>query len=109
MSGQTPAPVTTTSYNLAGSSSVRHALLGVVPNGRYSVTLNNGVVSVAQSAAGDKIACMNEVAAFADQIAKLRVELLRRHGEAVRAAGIDLVIAQNAQRWPPEGKMREAR
>jgi hypothetical protein len=62
-----------------------------------------------QRAAGDKIACMNEVEAFADQIAKLCVELLRRDREAVRAAGIDLVIAENAQRWPPEGKMREAR
>jgi hypothetical protein len=62
-----------------------------------------------QRAAEDKIARMNEVEAFADEIAKLRVELLRRHREAVRAARIDLVIAKNAQRWPPEGKVRKAR
>jgi hypothetical protein len=63
-SGQTPAPITSTSYNLAGSSSVRHALLGLVPNARYAVTLNNGVVSVAQSAAGDKTASPSGVLFF---------------------------------------------
>jgi hypothetical protein len=63
-SGQTPAPITSTSYNLAGSSSVRHALLGVVPGARYSVTLSNGVVSVAQNAAGDRTASPSGVLYF---------------------------------------------
>jgi hypothetical protein len=63
-SGQTPAPITSTSYTLAGSSSVRHALLGVVPSARYSVTLSNGVVSVAQNAAGDKTASPSGVLYF---------------------------------------------
>ncbi|HEY6843877.1 MAG TPA: hypothetical protein VI391_06895, partial [Thermoanaerobaculia bacterium] len=51
--GQVPAPMTSTSYR---SSADTHTLMGVVPGGRYSVTLADGVVRVDQSAVGDTIA-----------------------------------------------------
>ncbi len=54
--GQTPAPVTSTSFNFAGSGAVSHTLMGLVPAALYSVVLTNGVVHVDQSAAGNRTA-----------------------------------------------------
>ncbi|MEO6324888.1 MAG: hypothetical protein ABIT01_05580 [Thermoanaerobaculia bacterium] len=55
-SGQVPAPITSTSYNVAGSALVSHTLLGVVPGARYSVVSAGGVVQISQSPAGDRTA-----------------------------------------------------
>jgi hypothetical protein len=50
--GQTPAPITSTSYNVSGAGPVSHTLLGLVPNGHYAATLSAGVMQIDQSAAG---------------------------------------------------------
>jgi hypothetical protein len=50
--GQTPPPVTSTSYAWSGSPQAIHTLLGMVPGGRYSVAAAGGVVSVSAAAAG---------------------------------------------------------
>jgi len=54
--GQVPAPITSTSYNFAGSGAGSHTLTGVVPGALYSVVLTNGVVIVGQSPTGNKTA-----------------------------------------------------
>jgi hypothetical protein len=55
-SGQVPAAITSTSYNVTASGTVSHTLLGVVPNALYSVVFTNGVVQVNQSAQGSTVA-----------------------------------------------------
>jgi len=62
--GQTPSPVASTSYTFPGSGPVSHTLMGLVPGARYSVVLTNGVVSVNQSATGDKTASAAGVLQF---------------------------------------------
>ncbi|HEV8130601.1 MAG TPA: hypothetical protein VGQ81_05085, partial [Acidobacteriota bacterium] len=52
--GQVPAPITSTSYNFAGSGFVFHTLMGVVPGALYSVVLADGVVHIEQSPTGNK-------------------------------------------------------
>jgi hypothetical protein len=52
--GQVPQPITSTSYNVSGSGSGSHTLLGVVPNARYFAVLSNGVMQVDQSPNGDR-------------------------------------------------------
>ena len=56
--GQVPAPITSTSYNVAVavSNSTSRTLLGVVPNAHYTVVLAGGVEQVNQNAAGAWIA-----------------------------------------------------
>ncbi len=51
-SGQVPSPITSTSYNLAGSGLTWHTLLGVVPNVHYAVALSGAEMHVDQSTAG---------------------------------------------------------
>lgn len=48
---QVPAPITTTSYNVAPGA-VSHTLLGLAPSGHYAATLAAGVMQINQSAAG---------------------------------------------------------
>ena len=54
--GQVPAPITSTSYNVAASASTSRTLLGVVPNAHYTVVLAAGVEQVNQNPAGPWIA-----------------------------------------------------
>ena len=54
--GQTPAPIISTSYAPPGPGLWSHTLVGLVPGARYSAVVSNGVVSVNQSATGDKTA-----------------------------------------------------
>jgi len=62
--GQVPAPITSTSYTFPGSGLVSHTLVGLVPNAPYSVTLTGGVVSVNQSAGGERTASPSGVLRF---------------------------------------------
>jgi hypothetical protein len=55
-SGQVPAPITSTSYNVAASAATSRTLLGLVPNAHYTVVLSAGVEHVDQNAAGTWIA-----------------------------------------------------
>ncbi len=50
--GQTPAPITSTSYNVSGVGAISHTLLGLVPNGHYAAVLSAGVMQIDQNAAG---------------------------------------------------------
>lgn len=56
--GQVPAPITSTSYNvaIAASNSTSRTLLGLLPNAHYTVVLSSGVEQVNQNAAGAWIA-----------------------------------------------------
>ncbi|MBS1827889.1 MAG: hypothetical protein JST93_21450 [Acidobacteria bacterium] len=63
-SGQTPAPVTETSYRVSGSGAITHTLMGLVPGARYTVVSTNGVIQVTQSANGDKTASAAGVLRF---------------------------------------------
>ena len=53
-SGQVPPPITSTSYNVPGSGSFSHTILGVVPDAHYSAVFSSGVMHVDQSPTGDK-------------------------------------------------------
>jgi hypothetical protein len=50
--GQTPAPVTSTTYTIAGASTARHTLGGMKPGGRYAVTIAAATVTVTEDAGG---------------------------------------------------------
>ena len=54
--GQVPEPITSTSYNFAGSGVVSHTLMGVVPGALYSVVFTDGVVHVDRSSIGNETA-----------------------------------------------------
>jgi hypothetical protein len=51
-SGQVPAPITSTAYNVSGTGPITHTLLGVEPGALYSAVLANGVMQVNQSSSG---------------------------------------------------------
>jgi hypothetical protein len=76
--GQVPAPITSTSYNFAGSGIVSHTLIGVVPGALYSVVLTNGVVHVDQSATGNNTASPAGVLHFTFSSSPSRRRAVRR-------------------------------
>lgn len=52
-SGQVPAPITSTSYNVSGSPQVSsHTLCGLVPDAKYAAALNAGVMQVDKNPLG---------------------------------------------------------
>jgi hypothetical protein len=62
--GQTPAPITSTSYNVAASAGTSRTLVGLVPNAHYTVALASGVEHVDQNAAGTLLASPAGVLSF---------------------------------------------
>ena len=54
--GQVPAPITSTSYNVAASATTSRTLLGLVPGAHYTVVLAGGIEQVVQNPAGGWIA-----------------------------------------------------
>lgn len=56
--------ITSTNYPLLGAASATHLLCGMVPAGKYQIAVSNGVVTVAQNAAGTFTASAGGVLTF---------------------------------------------
>ncbi|MEO7326752.1 MAG: hypothetical protein ABIW82_18170 [Dokdonella sp.] len=51
--GQVPAPIVSTTFNVSGAGVLSYTLLGLAPNVHYSAVLTNGVMQVDQSPGGN--------------------------------------------------------
>jgi hypothetical protein len=78
-SGQTPAPVTSVTYSVAGATAARHTLGGMKPDGRYAVTIADPVVTVAEDAAGTYTASPAGVLQFGTAVSSVEPATTQDH------------------------------
>ena len=63
-SGQTPTPISNTTYNYTGNGQTTHTLCGMLPNTNYNVTDNGSSISIAASPTGSYTSTVSGILQF---------------------------------------------